>query len=833
MKSLANIGHSLYIETGAVFKADVASVAVMDGTKILMGQRRDNQKWTTPGGHLDPGETKEEGAKRELKEEAGIDADKGSLKFLVSEPVTTFTGKKKIIHAFICRIKGAKPTSKYDPDHEVKKWLWIETKNGLPEKVKVNLHSPKNVLLRNLGLSKSFYVLDLIKGGPHKYIRKYRRGQNWVYIYHEPGQHGRAIPEEAVHHVRELAELGDEHAKALHDSIQEHDEGKLKTLRKLADLGDDEAHTHLKTLGIDRHKERFEESIVPKLSAPPKDLIHKRLPIMEQAKAHDAVQGAVKAAIFGYLSGHGTSPYATSLAQKGVTIESIMAQVKNDSVADILSSLHTALKKVDEAHVGLPGTQNATARDAGGYGNHAYNSAVKELESKGILPEGYATEHKRDKDDPDFKPMKAGELAEKAEKRRKEAAEAAKRQAESDRRDLAEISSSMAYHMASMMEDSRDRVHQTKELHKALKNIFGHNLKKEDWPYDFDAHGLTTKIKTVLTGRESVEMELQVYDKDGNPMMNGWRRTWRKDSDGRPRISNDFMEVSSGARTGVQVGSLINAGQRKLMRAQPNGGTVAVHANIDVGGYNWANQGFSWTSRAQTDSFRQRFQLFLKEKGIELTDNDMKHFKEPVHFAAFDDGKKYVKDLRNPVKLSREQITAKSLSGVEGELPLTPEEIRQGKAYRMSCHLGKAFMLGTDWFGDWDSAKDTEASKFADQYLQLRERATQHLSAEYRNTAKETKAGQRTYVARRDERPVTARASVGASPQAQRYLDHWRPRGTGRSNITMTQARLNRMKRWETSDINSFLRHAPLTSGGKRQIQELLRGRANGNDIPF
>ena len=46
----------------------------MHGDHILMGKRRDNQKWTFPGGHVEPQETMKEGAMRELKEETGIEA---------------------------------------------------------------------------------------------------------------------------------------------------------------------------------------------------------------------------------------------------------------------------------------------------------------------------------------------------------------------------------------------------------------------------------------------------------------------------------------------------------------------------------------------------------------------------------------------------------------------------------------------------------------------------------------------------------------------------------------------------------------------------------------
>ncbi len=51
----------------------VAVVAVCgpDG-EMLWGKRADDGKYTTPAGHLNPGEEPAEGAARELWEEAGI-----------------------------------------------------------------------------------------------------------------------------------------------------------------------------------------------------------------------------------------------------------------------------------------------------------------------------------------------------------------------------------------------------------------------------------------------------------------------------------------------------------------------------------------------------------------------------------------------------------------------------------------------------------------------------------------------------------------------------------------------------------------------------------------
>jgi ADP-ribose pyrophosphatase YjhB (NUDIX family) len=132
--------------------AEVSTVGVIDGDKFLMGKRRDNGRYTNPGGHLDPGEDPKAGAKRELVEEAGIDLPLSAFEHLTSEKVTTPTGKQLMIHAFKCNVSGQKTTMKGDPDQEVERWSWMSTKGGLPSEVMENLHSPKNVLLKALGL---------------------------------------------------------------------------------------------------------------------------------------------------------------------------------------------------------------------------------------------------------------------------------------------------------------------------------------------------------------------------------------------------------------------------------------------------------------------------------------------------------------------------------------------------------------------------------------------------------------------------------------------------------------------------------------------------------
>lgn len=131
-------------------RTEVGVVAVVCGGKILMGKRRDNGKWTNPGGHLNAGEDPEVGAARELFEEANIKAK--SLKHLRSKKVTAPDGKKLIIHAYLCECEEKPESSmKNDPDNEVYRWQWLDMEN-MPKDVLENLHSPKNVLLEELGV---------------------------------------------------------------------------------------------------------------------------------------------------------------------------------------------------------------------------------------------------------------------------------------------------------------------------------------------------------------------------------------------------------------------------------------------------------------------------------------------------------------------------------------------------------------------------------------------------------------------------------------------------------------------------------------------------------
>lgn len=67
-----HIGHNPLISAGA-------TVVVIKDKQILLNLRSDTKTWGIPGGSLELGETLEETAKRELKEETNLDCDNFTL----------------------------------------------------------------------------------------------------------------------------------------------------------------------------------------------------------------------------------------------------------------------------------------------------------------------------------------------------------------------------------------------------------------------------------------------------------------------------------------------------------------------------------------------------------------------------------------------------------------------------------------------------------------------------------------------------------------------------------------------------------------------------------
>ena len=86
--------------------------AVLDGDKVLLVRRgREPQKglWSIPGGALKLGETLEEGARREVREEAGLEVSLVARVDVVDRIVRDSAGRVEyhyVLVGFLCRPEG-------------------------------------------------------------------------------------------------------------------------------------------------------------------------------------------------------------------------------------------------------------------------------------------------------------------------------------------------------------------------------------------------------------------------------------------------------------------------------------------------------------------------------------------------------------------------------------------------------------------------------------------------------------------------------------------------------------------------------------------------------
>ena len=128
-------------------------IMVKKGNKVLMGLRKGahgSGSWCFPGGHQDFGETMEECAKRELREETGINAKKLKLISIADEMrYIKSDGKQFVNVGFLAQDSDGEPQV-MEPEKCIE-WKWFDL-DQLPE----NLFETTGLILKNY-LTKKIY----------------------------------------------------------------------------------------------------------------------------------------------------------------------------------------------------------------------------------------------------------------------------------------------------------------------------------------------------------------------------------------------------------------------------------------------------------------------------------------------------------------------------------------------------------------------------------------------------------------------------------------------------------------------------------------------------
>ena len=105
-----------------VSKSDSSLVALM-----ARFNRGGKLEWCIPKGHLEPGETSEQAAQREVFEETGLKAD---ISKYLGEVNYTFNQKgrnvSKVVHVYLMSHVSGELSMEHDPNHEASELAWVK-----------------------------------------------------------------------------------------------------------------------------------------------------------------------------------------------------------------------------------------------------------------------------------------------------------------------------------------------------------------------------------------------------------------------------------------------------------------------------------------------------------------------------------------------------------------------------------------------------------------------------------------------------------------------------------------------------------------------------------
>jgi len=114
-------------------KVGLGIIIVNGNGEILIGKRKGSlaQKYSIPGGHLDLGETFEDGAIREIKEETNLNIKQLHV-IAITNNLETYREEGKHYVSIVLLVDKYEGDLKLMEPDKCEAWLWVDPKN-LPE----------------------------------------------------------------------------------------------------------------------------------------------------------------------------------------------------------------------------------------------------------------------------------------------------------------------------------------------------------------------------------------------------------------------------------------------------------------------------------------------------------------------------------------------------------------------------------------------------------------------------------------------------------------------------------------------------------------------------
>lgn len=331
-------------------------IVVNDNGQILVGTNTDDNLLATPGGHVDPGETFEDGARRELKEEVGITANDmvelGSFKHWGNDSktflVTNYSGKPK------------------STDGELKDIKWMDAHVLADQDMRsCSLEGLKLYLQSHLRKSKSLKEMIALEKLEKNILRGADGRQAVFDVSH--GEALKLVGNGTFRMLRDaVKDMSDEDFRDVHI-----DDYRLSIRKHMNDIYSGRIYHGEKLV------HQFANRSLPQLSVELMSVFEWYLPedepelmvVDENSLDDNAIEGGLNTLVDNYRK--------HNLANIYTEMENIRSEIRNDSAVDIVQTEARIMKlfdKLEQQHHNFAEKHNQLCGDVG--------SEIEELESK-------------------------------------------------------------------------------------------------------------------------------------------------------------------------------------------------------------------------------------------------------------------------------------------------------------------------------------------------------------------------------------------------------------------------------------------------------------------